>query len=513
MVPPTEAPSPGVARVLRQEGLVMDVAGRRAWILVPSRPVDRRAVFLANYWPVIGLVLERYVPAAIVGASAVRLHLGDFSPPEYLPAYQAANQSEYTLPLEAGFALRLRPRPVDPTRIQSIAAPGGVQIPVLGPAHLLATLDEPEVQAGVEPITAWLRHLILRTPDLDRAVTANPRPQVLQRLADMAKALGNTALAKQLDAAARRVSERIATPSRTGVGGRIAIPPVILSRPRGSSTPWLDEQAMRLERQAEEVTRLVGKRAAGLPSFSSARLLAQAQEVKAYDAYHSTTMEGYRISADVVEAIINGQPLPGGPQDAEALRAAMAVQGYSIAFDRVLQLVRKNAPLTGGLILDLYEDLFRPSVDAGIVRPGELRGWRTSSVSLKGWRHVPPNALKVPDLIDGLEAFVGRADLSGVTRALIAHLEFVTIHPFLDGNGRLGRLLLNLVALEAGLPWVTVRSDERAPFFRSIERAQVDQDTEPYVRFLWHLLRQAATDLEGRDRRGAPRRRVLRKKA
>ncbi len=491
----------------------MDVAGRRAWILVPSRPVDRRAVFLANYWPVIGLVLERYAPAAIVGASAVRLHLGDFSPPEYLPAYQAANQSEYTLPLEAGFALRLRPRPVAPTRIQSIAAPGGVQIPVLAPADLLATLDEPEVQAGVEPIAAWLRHLILRTPDLDRAVAANPRPQVVQRLADIAKVLGNTALAEQLDAAARRVSERIATPSRTGVGGRIAIPPVMLLRPRGSSTPWLDEQAMRLERQGAEVASLVGKRAAGLPAFPRARLLAQAQEAKAYDAYHSTTMEGYRISPEVVEAIIHRQPLLGGPQDEEALRAAMAVQGYSIAFDRVLQLARKNAPVSGGVILDLYEDLFRPSVDAGIVTPGELRGWRTSSVSLKGWRHVPPNALKVRDLIDGLEAFAGRADVGGVTRALIVHLEFVTIHPFLDGNGRLGRLLLNLVALEAGLPWVTVRSDERTPFFRSIERAQVDQDTEPYVRFLWHLLSQAATDLEGHARRVAPRRRAPRKKA
>ena len=490
----------------------MDVASRRAWILVPSRPMDRRAVFLANYWPVISLVLGRYAPAAIVGASAVRLHLGDFTPPEYLPAYQAANQSEYTLPLESGFALRLRPRPVDATQIQSIAGPGGIGIPVLAPADLLATLDEPEVKAGVEPITAWLRHLILRTPDLERAVAENPRPQVLQRLADMANALGNRALAEQLDAAARRVSERVATPSRTGVGSRIAIPPVMLTRPRGSATPWLDEQAMRLERQATEVTRLVGERAAGLPTFPRARLLAHAQEAKAYDAYHSTTMEGYRISADVVEAIINGRPLPGGPQDAEALRAAMAVQGYSIAFDRVLQLARKNATITGGLILDLYEDLFRPSVDAGIVTVGELRGWRTGSVSLKGWRHVPPNPLKVRDLIDGLEAFAARTDLGGVARALVVHLEFVTIHPFLDGNGRLGRLLLNLVVLQAGLPWVTVRSDERTPFFRSIERAQEDQDTQPYVRFLWHLVREAATDLEGRTRRGAPVARAPRKK-
>jgi Fic family protein len=93
------------------------------------------------------------------------------------------------------------------------------------------------------------------------------------------------------------------------------------------------------------------------------------------------------------------------------------------------------------------------------------------------------------------------------------HLEFVAIHPFLDSNGRLGRLLLNLVVLEAGLPWLTVRADERTPFFRAIERAQVDQDTEPYVRFLWHLLRQAATDLKGQTRRVAPGRRAPRKKA
>jgi hypothetical protein len=58
-------------------------------------------------------------------------------------------------------------------------------------------------------------------------------------------------------------------------------------------------------------------------------------------------------------------------------------------------------------------------VDVGIVAVGELRGWRTGLVSLKGRRHVPPNPLKVRDLIDGLEAFAGRTDLSGVARALV----------------------------------------------------------------------------------------------
>src|ERR1700736_2437813 len=93
VVSPALAPSASVARVLRQEGLVMDVAGKRAWILTAERSLDRRAPFLANYWPVVALVLQRYRPAAVIGANAIKLYLGDCSPPEELLVYHAANQS------------------------------------------------------------------------------------------------------------------------------------------------------------------------------------------------------------------------------------------------------------------------------------------------------------------------------------------------------------------------------------------------------------------------------------
>ncbi len=72
----------------------MDVAGKRAWILTAERPSDRRAIFIANYWPVVALVLARYEPAAIAGLGAIKLHLEDFSPPDELRAHQNANQSE-----------------------------------------------------------------------------------------------------------------------------------------------------------------------------------------------------------------------------------------------------------------------------------------------------------------------------------------------------------------------------------------------------------------------------------
>src|SRR5437762_40440 len=422
VVSPAEAPSLAVARVLRQDGLVLDVASKRAWILTPGKVADGRAVFLANYWAVVALVLKRYAPAAVAGVAAIRLHLEDFSPPEELPVYQGANQSEYALTLYPGFRLRLRPRPLAAENVVTVTAPGNALIPVQTPMEILTTLDETEVVSGIEPGAAWLRHLILRTPDVEAAVEKNPRP-------------------------------------------------------------------------------VSPKRVSALPKFKWQSIRADAQQNKAYDAYHSTTMEGYRISREVSDAIVRGEPLPDGPQDQKTLEAAMAVQGYTVAYSEVLERARKQGPINTDLILDLYEALFRPAVDARITDPAALRGWRVSTVGLRGWRYVPPHPKKIPDLIRGLERFAARENLDPITRALLVHLEFVTIHPFMDGNGRLGRLLMNYALLVAGLPWATIRSDERIPSFRALERAQVDGDAKPFIQFVWHLIRQAVQELKAAQRR------------
>ena len=491
--------------MLRQEGLIVEVAGRRAWILVPSVPADRRAVFLLNYWPVVAIAIARYAPAAIVGLNAVKLHLGDFSPPHAVRVYRGASDSVYNLMLEPGFVARFRPHGGEVLHIDQITAPGGVQLPVLSAGALLATLDEPEIADGMEPIAAWLRHLVIRTPDLEVGVADNPRPQILQRLADMAGTLGNTPLARQLDRAARRISPKIMSPARTGVGTRLLIPQAITAQSPGMGSPWRDEQVMRIARQEREVAAIVG--AYSRPMVSRARLIANARAAKSYDAYHSTTMEGYRISPEIVDAIIRGDPSPDGPKDEATLRAAMAVKGYSSAFDQVLSLAQRATPITRTVILDLYEALFRPSVDAGFVEPHESRRWRNRAVGLNGWRHVPPNDAKIPDLMLGLEEFAMRPDVDPIARALIVHLEFVTVHPFVDRNGRLGRLLMNYELLANGFPWVTVRADERIPFFQSIERAQVEDDSTPFIRYLWHLIRQAVTDTSAKHHGAGSRRR------
>lgn len=509
VVPAADAPTAPVLRILREERLVLDVANRRAVVVTePTRP-DDRAVVIANYWTIAALVLRGYAPAAVTGVDAVRLHLGDWSVPTLLLTAHGANKSDYSLPIHADLAVRLKPTNLVEEQISWLAGPGDTQVPVMAPADLLVELDLTELQAGLEPVSAWLRHLVLPTPELHAALERAPRTYVVERLADLAEQLGNTSLAKQLAGAARRMSVHRRGPSVTGVGTIISAPPVLIgTRPTGEPS-WVDEQRLRLARQREEVDAVVHPTAA-LRRRPLPRLLAHARRVKAYDAYHNTTMEGYRISAELAEAIINGGPLPSGPQTLDQLRAVMAVQGYTRGFDAVLALAGTRDPITSAMILDLYEELFRPSVDGGLVEPGFLRAFRTGGVGLNGWRHIPPNAKKIRDLLQGLERFAADASIGPETRAIVTHLEFVTIHPFLDGNGRLGRLLFNLQLLRAGLPWVTVRNDEKIPFFRAIEMAQVDGKTEPYARFMWHAIESADRDLEATPagRRGGSGRRA-----
>ena len=80
---------------------------------------------------------------------------------------------------------------------------------------------------------------------------------------------------------------------------------------------------------------------------------------------------------------------------------------------------------------------------------------------------------------------------------MLAHLELVTIHPFLDGNGRLARLLMNFALVSAGYPWLTIRADEWLAYFRALERAQVEEDVRPLREFLPAHIREGVRTTSG----------------
>lgn len=148
--------------------------------------------------------------------------------------------------------------------------------------------------------------------------------------------------------------------------------------------------------------------------------------------------------------------------------------------------VEANAgvPVTEILKHDLYAALWWPSIDAGIVRAGDLRSWRVQPAFIRGSLHVPPGCEKVAGLMALYCQLVNDLEAPPLIRSAMAHWAFETIHPYPDGNGRIGRLLMNLLLGADGQPWITIVVDEGAEYFSALQRAQVDEEFGPWGRFL-----------------------------
>src|SRR5690606_24632624 len=74
-------------------------------------------------------------------------------------------------------------------------------------------------------------------------------------------------------------------------------------------------------------------------------------------------------------------------------------------------------------------------------------------------------------------------------RVVLGHFFFVYIHPYMDGNGRMGRFLMNLMMASGGYPWTVVPLERRKTYMSALESASVDGDIKPFARFLGELVR------------------------
>jgi len=270
---------------------------------------------------------------------------------------------------------------------------------------------------------------------------------------------------------------------QTGVGRDLIVPPHLRVTPT-TRRPWLDRLNLQIDSFHEQLIGLVERYELQPPSLPISDLLQQARDAKADDVYHSTSIEGYRIRYEDVGVMLGGSP-PDALSE-EEIRNRMAIIGYSNAFDRLLSRIereRSALAVDNALVLDLYVDLFQPSVEAGIVEPDALRGWRTSRIFIRDTRYVPPAAERVGDLMTTLMQRISELP-SAMAKVILGHLMLVTIHPFPDGNGRVGRFLMNAILLSNGWPWLTIQEGERRAYFETLKEAQLNSDAGPFIEFI-----------------------------
>ena len=207
------------------------------------------------------------------------------------------------------------------------------------------------------------------------------------------------------------------------------------------------------------------------------------------DAYHSLSIEGYRVTDELIRRVSGGDWNPENTREDSEARNAMAARGYWLTHNEVMATIRRifSGANPGTAFRSdhaaWYRSLFSPSVDAGILSAVDLAGYRNALVYIRNASHVPPSKEAVremmPELCDLLEA-----ESSSAVRGVLGHFIFVYIHPYMDGNGRIGRFLMNAMLASGGYSWTIIPVERRREYMEALDAASFGGDIRPFAAFV-----------------------------
>lgn len=206
------------------------------------------------------------------------------------------------------------------------------------------------------------------------------------------------------------------------------------------------------------------------------------------DAYHSLSIEGYRVTDELIAKVKNGDWKPDSA-DIDS-KNALAARGYWQAFQSVKMSISdiliKKEDAADVLKRDLstwHREMFMPCVTAGIIKPSDIVGYRSNQVYIRNSMHTPLNPDALRDAMDALFELLKTETDAGV-RAILGHFVFTYIHPYMDGNGRAGRFLMNAMLASGGYDWLIIPVEKRDEYMSALEKASVYGDIMPFVHFL-----------------------------
>ena len=217
--------------------------------------------------------------------------------------------------------------------------------------------------------------------------------------------------------------------------------------------------------------------------------LIETEERYSSDAYNSLSIEGYRVTPELVERVRVGNWIPDNSESDGQERNALAARGYYQAFQAVKQSIarildgHKSAEVIEQDFQSWYREMFSPAVVAGILQAKQLAGYRNNPVYLRGSRYVPPAATTVADCMDMFFELL-KAEEEPIVRAILGHFIFVYIHPFPDGNGRIARFIMNAAFASGGYPWTVIRQERRDEYLTALEDASTNHNIRPFARFV-----------------------------
>jgi fido (protein-threonine AMPylation protein) len=264
-----------------------------------------------------------------------------------------------------------------------------------------------------------------------------------------------------------------------------------LSLPTREASPYVNRIRLLWDKMRQPV---IGRfpRAPGIARNAST-YMKRVQEAYVTDAYHSLSIEGYRVTPELIERVRSGTWNPEANEQDREQTNAMAARGYWQAFqvveNSIARVLKGENP---GTVAEedhreWYREMFAPSVTAGILKPSDLAGYRNEQVYIRQSMHVPLNRDAVRDAMPAFFDLLTEETDTAV-RVVLGHFVFVYIHPYMDGNGRMGRFLMNLMMASGGYPWTVIPLPERKTYMAALEKASVGEEIGPFADFLARLV-------------------------
>jgi Fic family protein len=200
--------------------------------------------------------------------------------------------------------------------------------------------------------------------------------------------------------------------------------------------------------------------------------------------YHSNAIEGNTLTLSETKVVLEGITVGG-----KTLREHLEVINHRDAIFYIDEIVSNREPLSEWQLKSIHRLILKGIDDenAGV--------YRKQNVVISGASHIPPDAVQVHQAMEDMLAWYSTEAqrLHPVEKAALLHIQFVKIHPFIDGNGRTARLLMNLELMKEGYVPVVIRKENRPRYYDALDKAHIPED---YYDFLELVVEELSRSLD-----------------
>ncbi|MCD8195093.1 MAG: Fic family protein [Coprobacillus sp.] len=193
-----------------------------------------------------------------------------------------------------------------------------------------------------------------------------------------------------------------------------------------------------------------------LPKLNEGEKEALKEEFALYFTHESTTIEGNTLTLQETRLVLNGLTVN------KPLKDHLEVTSHKEAFDFVCEMAKKNTPLTDSVIRQIH------SLVLSFDRDNAGR-YRSVPVYVSGASFTPVQPYLISKKIEELLDNYKKSKESLLTKLARFHIEFERIHPFIDGNGRMGRLILNLELMKEGYPPINIKANNKKDYYDAFD--------------------------------------------